>query len=109
MLSVVIIISFRLTFPWGTGEPNGKGTIVLKQTMAVAALMLASIGYADAQPAASPNPAPATPAYQATLASCQVYEARMHRMAQMNKVLGASYNATRVINDCMANPSLAAQ
>jgi hypothetical protein len=82
---------------------------MLKRTIAVAVLLLASVGSAGAQPVAGATPSQATPAYQATLASCQAYEVRMRRMAQISKGLGANYNTQRVINDCMANPSLASR
>jgi curli biogenesis system outer membrane secretion channel CsgG len=82
---------------------------VLKQTIAVAVLMLATAGSAGAQPIAGATPGQAAPAYQATLASCQAYEAKMRRTALMNKVLSANYNAQRIMNECMANPNLASQ
>jgi hypothetical protein len=82
---------------------------VLKPTIAVAVLMLATAGSAGAQPIAGATPAQAMPGSQATLASCQAYEAKMRHTALMNKVLSANYNAQRVMNECMANPSLASQ
>jgi curli biogenesis system outer membrane secretion channel CsgG len=80
---------------------------VLKRTIAVAAFVLAAAGSVAAQPVAAPASAQAMPAYQGTLAKCQVYEARMRRMAQISKGLGASYNTQHVMNECMADPSLA--
>jgi hypothetical protein len=82
---------------------------VLKRTIAVAALTLGVAGAAGAQPIAGATAPQAVPPYQATLASCQAYEVRMRRTAQMNKVLSANYNAQRVIDQCLANPSLASQ
>jgi hypothetical protein len=82
---------------------------MLRKILLATTFVLAAVSVAQAQPVASPTPAQAAPAYQGTQASCQAYEARMRRQAQLVKGLGANYNPQRVLNDCMANPSLAAQ
>jgi hypothetical protein len=78
-----------------------------KKISLAAGLLLATAAMAQAQPVATPTPT--VSAYQGTQASCQAYEARMRRQAQLVKGLGANYNAQRVLNECLANPGLATQ
>ena len=76
---------------------------MLKHTIATTLLTLSLIAPAFAQATANtalPPSATAQPAsYDAAIQNC---EAQMHRMAGLNKALGANYNAERVHRDCAA-------
>jgi hypothetical protein len=82
---------------------------VQTKTIAAAALLLGSTIAMTAEATADAVVARPELAVQQVQADCQAYEARMRRTAMMNKVLSANYNANRVINECLADPSIASR
>jgi hypothetical protein len=73
---------------------------MLKHTIAATVLALSFAAPALAQSTAATVPTTATS--QTGLTAVQTCEVQMHRMAGLNKALGANYDATRVHDDCVA-------